>query len=669
MTLGVLAISAVHSASSLYAQTTSRPSDGTASQPATSKAGTRSELDSIDLLTLDIPTVVTAGRREQKITNVPYAITVITAEDIRAAGARTIPDALRLAPGMDVAELAYGNAAVAPRGMTSLLAREVLVMVDGRQLFDSLYAGTLWGAWPFQLEDIDRIEVIRGPGGVTWGANAVNGVINIITKDPKDQKGLTITGGGGSRGMNKEHVGYAFEDKKLRMRISGEYEGSDGFKDGGSFLQALDDGCKTGRTGLHAIYDANPNDKLTLSAGNAIVSEGFPPPPTFSFLRDRQMSEHSEFILGRWDHAVEKDNSFTVTSYFNDFYSTPASYAIEYRYQQYALQFSHTFKPAENHTLTWGIDTRADYLDTSHADPFLLTQNYLGTGIVGAYVQDEWQFAPQWRLNLGARIDYEFYGGFQPSGRISLSYDLSENSLLYGAVSRAFQMPPVGCRFLNVPLADGLAYVTTDSNISSEQLIAYELGYRGIFLDRIHTGVSVFCHQYDTLTGLPLRLGPPGIIQQRFSHIADAYLYGVELDTRYAVSEKLTLLGNYTFQHEDAYHGDLGSSDYILPPKHKFMVGARYTPIDPLRLSAHLYYVDHASGPNPTLPTQYTRLDIPHYFRLDLRAEYEFWKDRGTVAVGVRNLLDPHHPEGTSGFQNYAEVPRMVYAELRMTFK
>ncbi|MFQ5495756.1 MAG: TonB-dependent receptor plug domain-containing protein, partial [Phycisphaerae bacterium] len=135
---------------------------------------------------MEVQVVVTASRREQKLGSVPYAMSVITADDIRRSGARSIPDALRLVPGVDVADLSFGNAAVSSRGFHGFIANLTLVLVDGRQIYDSVFGGTLWGAWPFQLEDIERIEVIRGPGGVTWGANAVNGVINIITKDPAD---------------------------------------------------------------------------------------------------------------------------------------------------------------------------------------------------------------------------------------------------------------------------------------------------------------------------------------------------------------------------------------------------------------------------------------------------------------------------------------------------
>ncbi|RME40565.1 MAG: ligand-gated channel protein, partial [Planctomycetota bacterium] len=200
--------------------------------------------DAIALMELDIPVVVTAARHEQKLSHVAYAMSVITAEDIRESGARTIADALRLVPGVDVADLSYGQTAVSPRGFHGFLANKTLVLVDGRQIYDSLFGGTLWQSWPFQLEDIERIEVIRGPGGVTWGANAVNGVINIITKDPDDQIGASLSLRGGSRGAFRQRLAYGAHAGAWRYRFSAEYESSDGFREGGSLLGRLDDDYK-----------------------------------------------------------------------------------------------------------------------------------------------------------------------------------------------------------------------------------------------------------------------------------------------------------------------------------------------------------------------------------------------------------------------------------------
>jgi len=314
------------------------------------------------------------------------------------------------------------------------------------------------------------------------------------------------------------------------------------------------------------------------------------------------------------------------------------------------------------------VDTRPDLLDASNADPFMLTKDFVSTAIIGLYAQDEWRFAPRWRLNLGGRIDYEFYGGFQPSGRVALSYDLSNTSMLYGAVSRAYQLPSAGSRFDDVPFLAGLAHYTSDGDIQSETLIAYELGYRGKFFESLQTGAALFCHSYDDLVITAPRVGPPGLLRFNLENAYEAYSYGAELEAQYAVTRNLSLLGTYTLQNVDARgRASVSQTDFLSSPRHKFMVGTRYSPRKDVHLSANLYYTGDVEGTNPVFPL--VRRDIASYSRLDLRAEHEFWKDRGSVAIGVRNLLDSHHLEGTSMLQNVAEVPRTIYAEIRLVFK
>lgn len=673
--IGAIPLAAQPTRGQVIAEHDASPADesAVAQTPTTSPAGSpdgtagvaSEPLDDISLLSLEIPeVVVSVSRREQVAAGLPYALSVVTAEDIRRSGARNVPDALRLVPGVDVAETSFINSAVSVRGMHGILTREVLVLVDGRQIFDSLFGGTLWGNWPFAIEDIERIEVIRGPGGVIWGANAMNGVINIITKDPGDEPGLTVTGGGGSRGWHKEHTGYSYADEKLQLRVSGEYEAGDGFIRGGSFVRSLDDNMKAGRANVKAIYDAGPYDRITLSGGSAIT-DGFPATPLASLTRTRNGETQASYIQTKWDHTIAEDNRFQLGAYVNDYHGSPAVHAIDYRYQQLGLQFSHSFSPAHNHTLTWGIDGKADLTDAGNADPYMLTKRFVSTGIIGLYLQDEWRFAPRWQLTMGGRLDYEFYAGFQPSGRIALSYDLADDALVYAAVSRAVQIPPAGSRFLNIPFLGGLGAMTSNADVKSEYLISYELGYRATLFEKLRMDANLFAHSYENLTELRWKLGPPGLLRMNFQNGYDAWTYGLELESQYELSERITLLGNYTLELlEDSGPASFEDSDYMSIPKHKFMLGVRYDPTDDLHLSSHLYYVDHVSAPNPLIP--FIRSNVPSYLRWDVRAEQEFWDDRASIAVGVRNLLDNHHPEGYSRFQNAAEVPRLVYAEMRI---
>jgi len=622
-----------------------------------------------DLLNMHVEAVVTGMRSQKDLKDMPYSVSVITAEDIRQSGARSVPDALRLVPGIDIAELGYGYYSVSPRGFYNSYGSQNLVLVDGRQLYDAFFGGTNWGSWPFMLEDIQRLEVIRGPAGVTWGANAPNGLLNIVTKAPKAQQGTTFAARGGHRSPNKEYLGHGFTDGKLRMRVSGEYEGSSGFEKGGSIFRKLDDDYKTGRFGLYGIYEKSKIDTITFSGGSDVADGIFNPGLALGF-NTQNSKTRANYIMGRWDHKIAEDNSYQVTGYVNDFAKTIGTRSMDVQYQQLALQLSHNFKPSENHKVTWGIDSRSDLIDTSNSEPLPIEQSFIPTGIIGLYAQDDWNFAPKWTLGLGSRIDYEFYGGFEPSARASLSYAPDKNSLIYTAVSRAFQMPTVPFRFADVQILDGLLKNTGNCDMRATSVIAYELGYRRTFFDgRLESSSSLFWNEYRDAFGFYPKLSLTDLFAINMQSIGDYSTYGYELENRFQVTKRFLLLANYTLLLMD-WRGDIDfnfGADSISLPKHKFMVGPRYSLTDNLHLSSQLHYVDAVTAPNPNNPFLPNHFDP--YFRLDCRVEYEFWNKQAAVACGVSNLLDRNHYEGTSTFLDNAQVSRMIYAEFRVTFK
>lgn len=652
------------------APTAETPADAPAPAKEANDTHGGNELSDLSLEELmEVQVVVSASRHEQPVKSLPYAISVITARDIHAAGARSVPDALRLAAGVDVADLAYAQAAVSPRGFHGFLSRSVLVLVDGRQIFDSLFGGTVWGARPFQLEDIERIEVIRGPGGVTWGANAVNGVINIILKKPVDQLGTTLTLGGASLGTHKEHIGYGLQDGPVTLHVSAEFEGSDGFRRPGLSLAAMDDDYKAARVGVRAVYDYGPMDRLELSAGSGVTDGGLPRTPLLGLGLRRNAGTQASYLMARWTHTPQAGEQTELTAYVNDFQASPGAPQTDYRYQQISLQLRHTLQPSDTHTFTWGVDTRTDLLDASNSDPQMLSRGFVSTAIIGLYAQDDWHFAPKWSLGLGVRGDYEFYGGFQPSARASLSHEFDDGATGYAAVSRAFQMAPVGLRFLEMPLINGLVYTTGERDLDVESVISYEVGYRRKLFGHVDANINAFWAEHSDLTALAPKLGPPGLARLALDRHADASLHGVEIETRYPVTKKLTLLGTYTYEELDWRSSEVAvrDKDVMTPPRHKAMLGVRFDPTDRLHLASHLYYVDAVKAPDAFYPFASRRIDA--YLRWDLRAEYEFSGEDACLSVGVRNLLDGGHPEGGTLFLNAGESQRMVFAEFRLRIK
>ncbi|MFQ5495463.1 MAG: TonB-dependent receptor, partial [Phycisphaerae bacterium] len=227
-------------------------------------------------------------------------------------------------------------------------------------------------------------------------------------------------------------------------------------------------------------------------------------------------------------------------------------------------------------------------------------------------------------------------------------------------------MPTVAGRFLSIPMLNGLVRVTSNRDVDPTTLIAYELGYRGRLSDRLDTSVNLFWHEFDEVFTFSPRLGPPGLLQNRLNNRSgNVSLYGAEMEARYAVSDKLTLLGHYTYQQLNWDVGEpFTDRDFITPPKHKFMLGAQVAVSEDLRVATNLFYVGAVRSPNPATPFFARRVDP--YFRLDVNAEYAFPGDNTSLSVGVRNLLDADHYEGGTMFLNDAEVPRMIFAELRV---
>jgi iron complex outermembrane receptor protein len=625
-----------------------------------------SDMDDVELFELDVPEVVfAAGRREQTVESLPYAISVITAEDIHRAGAQTVADAMRLVAGANVAQIGATTPAVSLRGFTGLLARDLLVLVDGRQIFDGLYGGTVWGAWPFQIEDIERIEVIRGPAGLTWGPNAVNGVINIITKAPSDQPQLVLRAGAGTQGWNRDYLGYSFSDQRLSFRISGEYERGDGHVRGGNALFPIDNDYKTGRINLKGSYEINDQDTLRFAGGSAIVSGAYPSSPIFAHSETGR--SRANFILLEYERHQDPDDLLTFSLYVNDYGMLFGTAVSNYSYDQIGLSLTHVTKPREAHTLTWGIDTRLDYFDAGSAVD-LVRNAYVTSGLVGIFIQDEWQLDEHWTLNIGGRIDYSTYSGFEPSARVGATYKINAQHALFGAVSRAVHMPPAPYHFIEIPLLGGLSGIRSVSLLENQPVMAYEVGYRGHLLDeKLDLTASLYWHEFRDVTSQIYQPLAPFLITRIIESSAAVSTYGFELESDYRPVEDWRFLANYTYQQLDwhPYTTSPQSHDILSSPQHQFMLGVQHDLTEDLHISAHWYFVDDVKSPSPL--NIVSGRSISDYHRLDLTGSYEFWEDRAALTVGVKNLLDNHHPEGGSVTTNDSEVPRMIFAELRLS--
>jgi iron complex outermembrane receptor protein len=302
-------------------------------------------------------TITSVGKKAQRLSESAAAIYVITPEDIRRSGVTSIPEALRLAPGMDVARIDSNKWAISARGFNGRFANKLLVLMDGREVYNPSFGGVYWEVQDLPLEDIDRIEVIRGPGAALWGANAVNGVVNIITKNARDTQGGSLSGGGGSyeQGFGSLRYGLAL-DEHTHGRVYAK-----GFNRGGfaSPTGSADDSWSMTQTGFRLDRDAGTGSRLM--ASGAAYREDFNQqvllpslgPPLLNFV-DRDRGTASGFnLLGRWNQSLSLSSEFSLQAFYDHTYRTEAFLTQER--DTLDLEFQHRFLWWERHDITWGL--------------------------------------------------------------------------------------------------------------------------------------------------------------------------------------------------------------------------------------------------------------------------------------------------------------------------
>jgi iron complex outermembrane recepter protein len=390
---------------------------------AQSHVGPSTDLAEASLEDLMNTQVTSVSRKEQKLSKVAAAIYVITQEDIRRSGATTIPDLLRMVPGLDVAQVDANSWAISSRGFNDPRANKLLVLIDGRTVYDPTFSGVYWDQQSVPLEDVERIEVIRGPGATVWGANAVNGVINIITKSSKATQGGLVTAGGGS---SEAHELVQYGGKAGRngtYRIFGSYDNYNNHVNKAD--QSADDAWHLTHGGFRSDWDLTPRDTLTAEADIIAGRErqvlttfiSLYPPLAATF--DNPIRPGGGDILGRWTHTFSGRSDMALQVYYNGINRT--DYGARELSNTFDLDFQHHLAIGSRQDVVWGFEYRhtSDSILQGYAisfNPSSLSQN-----LTSAFVQDEIRLADSVSLTLGSKIEHNIYTGFEaePSGRLA----------------------------------------------------------------------------------------------------------------------------------------------------------------------------------------------------------------------------------------------------------
>lgn len=627
------------------------------------------ELSLDELLNIEVTSV---SKRPERFVEAPAAVYVITQEDIRRSGATSIPETLRLAPGVQVARVNSNTWAIGIRGFTSALSRALLVLIDGRAVYSPLFAGVFWDVQDTLIEDIERIEVVRGPGGTLWGANAVNGVINIITKRARATQGGLVTGGGGTE--ERGFAGFRYGGtigSNFHYRVYGKaFDRDSGFDPGGSEF----DDWRMARGGFRADWEPTLRDALTLQgdvyggrAGRRTTITRLSPPFVERVEKDGDLSGGN--LLGRWRRVFDEVSDLTLQAYYDRTNRRDPSFREDR--DTFDLDFQHRFSPFRRHQVTWGLGYR---LTSGAADAVVETITFTPATrtdhLVSAFVQDEIVLLENLlRLTIGSKFEHNDYSGFeiQPSAR--LAWTPVPRHTVWGAVSRAVRTPSrVEHDLAATSLVSARTSPPTFTTIrgseafDSEEVLAFEVGYRVQPADRVFVDLATFYNRYDNLLsvepGQPAtsasRTTIPVLLRNGFR--ADAY--GAEVALEGLPLAWWRLRGSYGYVQLDLER-NAGSRDVTTEkttegssPRHQASVRSLMDLPGKFELDLWLRYV----GRLPAL-----RVDA--YTSLDARLG---WRPTPNLDISVvgQYLLEPEHAEFRSS--SSTEVERGVYAKVTL---
>ena len=609
-----------------------------------------------ELMDLEVTSV---SRRPEKLSDTASAIQVVTGDDIRRTGATSIPEALRLATNLNVAQKGAQGWAISARGFNTELSNKLLVLIDGRTVYSPLFSGTFWDAQDYVLDDIDRIEVISGPGSTLWGANAVNGVINITTKSAKDTQGLYTEVATGTELENLTSVRYGGTlAPNVYFRLYGKYTERDGGVLANGSSASTDWNAR--RTGFR--IDAEPSPQTTFTLQGDIYDND----------ENRQASPSVDLsggnLLGRWSHTLANDSEMSLQLYYDRthlsqpapaFFFAPAGRFTD-DLDTYDLDFQHRLFLGERNQVVWGLGYRRTHDVVENAPSLGLLPARLDQDLYSGFIQDEINLGAGWALTLGTKLEHNDYTGFEiePSGR--LQWNFTPTQMVWGAVSRAVRMPSRIDRDLRQP-STVFTILSGSDDFVSETVIAYELGYRAQLASNVLLSVSTFYNHYDDVRSLS---ASPAIFPLFFDNNLEGETYGVELTTTYEVLKGWRLRAGYTLLREDI-RVKPGQVDVInnalnetADPRHQFSIRSSMDLPHQLELDTGLRWVDTLRMNNNG-----TEAKVPSYFELDVRLAWHPTSGLEFSLVG-QNLLHDHHAEYGVPGPNREEIERSVYAKV-----
>jgi iron complex outermembrane recepter protein len=629
-----------------------------------------SELKSMSLQQLLDIEVTSVSREPEKLSESPSAIQVITQDDINRSGASSIPEALRLADNLDVAQKNSHDWAISARGFNTALANKLLVMIDGRTVYTPLYSGVFWDVQDYLLEDIDQIEVISGPGGTQWGANAVNGVINITTRSAKDTQGTYVEGGGGTELQDFAGV-----------RYGGTVASNVYFRVYGKFFNRGDEVDSAGTT---------VTDSWNMAQGGLRIDVEQSSQNTFTFQGDLYNGDENietggtarvsgGNVLGRWSHTFLDDSDMSLQAYYDrthlsdpipGFAFSPAGILSD-DLDTFDVDFQHHFRLGDRNRIVWGLGYRFTHDEVGDAPALSFSPPILEQNLFSCFVQDEIMLHEKLFLTLGSKLEHNDYTGFEVEPSARLQWNFVPKQMLWAAVSRAVRTPSrIDRDFAEPGSSSPLVVLEGSSDFISETVIAYELGYRAQLGPKVVTSVSTFYNDYNDIrststNNVPDAFGLP--FPLFFQNNLKAQTYGTEISATYQVLDWWRLHGGYDLLKENIQIKS-GTQDFnnglneTSDPQQQFSVRSSMDLTRNVDVDAGLRWVDTLHNNSGA-----TSGTVPSYFELDTRIGWRLTKNIELSVVG-QNLLHDHHPEYGFPTSSREEIVRSVYGKVSCRF-
>ncbi len=629
------------------------------------------ELSALDVL------VTSASKRPQKLSQTAAAMFVITQEDIRNSGVTTIPDALRMAPGIQVARIDVNKWSVTARGFSGRFANKLLVMIDGRTIYNPLFSGTHWDTYNAQMENIERIEIIRGPGAAMWGANAVNGVINIISKSAKKTQGTMISAAVGS----ETHQGFLRHAGKIsdnmHFRVYGNYKYFDDSVNSSDADTA--DQLHLGQGGARLEWQMDNKNKVTVlgdyhrgEPGHNSQTVPLLSTP-FSSTADQRFDFYGGNVNLHWVHLLSDDNIFDFNVYFDSV--TRESATFSQSHHTLDIEGDHQFR-IKQHAINWGIGYRVIFDHIFGNQELTLNPVKRNTQNFSFFVQDEITLLPNTLKTIFAiRIDHNDYSGFeyQPTARIF--WTPIANHSVWAAFSRAVRTP---ARTTDIRIDQRvipgtpptLVSIFGHSEINSEEVFAYEAGYNFRFSEEVKLNFSAFYNEYDELRTFEQQT--PSLVTSPSVHVLAPLVtdnkmqgetYGVEISGTWQPSKTFRLNAAYTYTKLNLHYKDNSVDTTAVnaegeTPQQQFSLRTDTQLSDRWDVNLWMRYVD-------SLPAQ----NIKAYITLDARLAWRPIENLEFSVVG-QNLINDRQMEYSPEILNISgsKVERSVYGKVVLQF-